>query len=76
LLDNGLALFNIVGFQLLHHIQTLVDGTMETKMCTSKVDAIPAQFSLSFNVFLKLIIVPYGDEDFVFNSYAELWNIF
>jgi hypothetical protein len=49
---------------------------METKMCTSKVDAIPAQFSLSFKVLLKLIIVPYGDEDLVFNIYAELWNIF
>jgi hypothetical protein len=42
---------------------------METKVCTSEVDAIPAPFSLSFNVF---IIGPYGYEDLVFNGYVEI----
>jgi hypothetical protein len=34
----------------------LADEMIETKVCTSKVDAIPAPFSLVFNVFLELII--------------------
>jgi hypothetical protein len=60
LLYSGLGLFSIVGFQLLLHIQCSPDGTMETMVCTSEVNAIPGQFSVPFNVFLKLIIVPYG----------------
>jgi hypothetical protein len=36
------------------------------------VVAIPAPFSLVFNVFLELIIVPYEYEDLVFNRYIEI----
>jgi hypothetical protein len=75
LLSNGLGLFIFIGFPLLHHIPSLGDGTMETKVFSSKVDAIPAQFSLAFNVFLKLIIVPYGYEDLVFNRCVEIKNM-
>jgi hypothetical protein len=45
---------------------------METKVCTSLVDAIPAPFSLVFNVFLKLIFGPYCCEELVFNGYVEI----
>jgi hypothetical protein len=45
---------------------------METKVCTSAVDAVPAHFSLAFKAFIKLIIVPYGYEELVFNRYVEI----
>jgi hypothetical protein len=48
---------------------------METKVWTSKVNAMSAQLSLAFNVFLKLIIVSYGYEDLAFNRYVEIYNI-
>jgi hypothetical protein len=57
---------SIVGFLLLHHIPSSADGTTETKMYTSEVDAIPAPFRLAFNMFLKLITVPFGCKDLVF----------
>jgi hypothetical protein len=63
LLNNELGLFSIVGFPWLHHITSLADGTMETMVCTSKVYAIPVQFSLVFNAFLKLIFGPYAYEE-------------
>jgi hypothetical protein len=37
-----------------------------------EVDAIPAQFSLAFNVVLNLMIFPYGYEDLVFNRFVEI----
>jgi hypothetical protein len=51
---------------------SLADETIETKVSTSKVFAIPAPFSLVFNVFLELIIGPYEYEDLVFNRYIEI----
>jgi hypothetical protein len=44
---------------------------METQVSTSEVVAILAEFNLAFNMFLKLIIFPYGYED-VFNRYVEI----
>jgi hypothetical protein len=60
-----LELFSIVGFPLLHHIPSLADGTMEAKLRTSKLGAMPAPLSVP-------IIVPYGYEDVVFNIYVEI----
>jgi hypothetical protein len=37
------------------------------KAYTSKMNAIPAPFSLVINVFLKLVIGPYRYEELVFN---------
>jgi hypothetical protein len=34
LLKNELGLVNIVGFPWLHHIPSLADETMKTKVCT------------------------------------------
>jgi hypothetical protein len=46
-LNNGLRLFSIVGVPWLQHIPSLADVSMETKVCTSEVDTIPAPFSLA-----------------------------
>jgi hypothetical protein len=47
LLIIGLGLFSIVAFPCLHHIPCFADVTMETKVCASQVDAVPAPFSVS-----------------------------
>jgi hypothetical protein len=47
LLNNGLELFNTVGFPWLYHIPSLADFAIETTVCTFEVDAIPAPFSLA-----------------------------
>jgi hypothetical protein len=39
------------------------------------VDAIPASFSLYFNVLLKLNIGLYGYEDLAFSRYVEIQDI-
>jgi hypothetical protein len=46
LLNNGLGVCSIVGFTLLHHIPSLADVTMETKVCI-ELGVLPAQFSLA-----------------------------
>jgi hypothetical protein len=36
-----------IGFPWLQHIPSSADATMETKVCTSEMDAIPAPYSLA-----------------------------
>jgi hypothetical protein len=47
LLNDGLGLLSVVSFPWLHHIPSIADVTMETKVYTSEVDAIPAPFSVA-----------------------------
>jgi hypothetical protein len=47
LLNNGLGLINAAGFPWLHHMPSLATAIMETKVCTSEVDVIPAPFCLA-----------------------------
>jgi hypothetical protein len=46
-LNNGLGLFSIVGFPWLHHILSLADIALETKVYIFEAGAVPAPFSLA-----------------------------
>jgi hypothetical protein len=67
-----LGLISIAYFPWLHYIPSLSDGTMETKVYTSQVDAIHVPFIFVINVLLKLITVPYRYEDLVSARYVEI----